>query len=287
MLMAATFVGCSTPPTTPTPPPTPPVTPPAVVTAPTIKALSIGATRTEVDREVTLTADVEDAEKAPAALTYIWSADVGTFTGTGMSVTWRLPKGAAPTPVNVVIRLTVVEPYQVLENGQLVNREHRVTRDTEPVRVHDSAGEITRMVRTFLIDYFGNMTVSPDACLVDFSNSCPGKAAERDDIDYIREYYQSILEVRVDSTQVTLNSAGTFADVFAPCLFRAVHKMKGYEASSGDCVLTAVYEQQRWWLCSSSYLNSVALPASFSGPIPRRERWTTAPEPGTFPFYFR
>ena len=50
------------------------------------------------------------------------------------------------------------------------------------VRVHDSAGEITRMVRTFLIDYFGNIKIGPDACLVDFSDNCAGKADERVDM---------------------------------------------------------------------------------------------------------
>jgi hypothetical protein len=258
-----------------------------VVTAPTIKAVSVGATRTEVDREVTLTADVEDAEKAPAALTYIWSADVGTFSGSGMSVTWRLPKGATPTPVNVVVRLTVVEPYQVLEAGQLVNREHRVSRDAEPVRVHDSPGEIIRMVRTFLIDYFGNITVSPDACLVDFTNSCRGKEDERVDIVNIRTNYQSVLEVRVDSPQVLLNGALTFADVSAPCLFRSVHKVTGYEAYAGDCELTAVYEQGRWWLCSSHFRNGVAVPASRRSPLRNDDRRAMEPVPGTFPFYFR
>ncbi len=287
VLMAATLGACGATPTTPTPPPVPPVTPPPVVTAPTIKALTIGAARTEVDREVTVTADIEDAEKPPAALTYVWSADAGTFTGSGMSVTWRLPKGSAATPANVVIRLTVVEPYQVLENGQLVNREHRITREADPVRVHDSPAEITKMVRTFLIDLYGNFANSPDACLVDFSDSCPGKAAEREDIVDIHDNYQSILEVRVESTHVTLNGAGTFADVVAPCLFRARKNNGEVEASAGDCVLTAIYEQQRWWLCSSSYPNGVAIPASFNGSPPRGQRRTAAPAAGTFPFYFR
>lgn len=286
--MAVVLGACGTTPTTPTPPPSPPpVTPPPIVTAPTIKGVTVGATRTEVDRDVTLTADVEDAEKAPSALTYVWSADVGTFSGSGMSVTWKLPKGATPTPVNVVITLTVVEPYQALENGQLVNREHRVTRQADPLRVHDSPAEITKMVRTFLIDLFGNIAIRPDACLADFSDACPGKAAERQDIVGIRDNYSEILEVRVDNTQVTLNGAGTFADVFAPCLFRSVHKTKGYEALAGDCELTAVYEQQRWWLCSSAFNNYVAVPASFGDRIPRHHAGTNVRVPGTFPYYFR
>jgi hypothetical protein len=33
------------------------------------------------------------------------------------------------------------------------------------------------------------------------------------------------------------------------------------EKVAGDCVLTTVYEQRRWWLCNSSFENGVQLPS--------------------------
>ena len=33
------------------------------------------------------------------------------------------------------------------------------------------------------------------------------------------------------------------------------------EKVAGDCVLTTVYEQRRWWLCNSTFENGVALPS--------------------------
>jgi hypothetical protein len=32
---------------------------------------------------------------------------------------------------------------------------------------------------------------------------------------------------------------------------------------AGDCVLTSVYEQQRWWLCTSTFQNGVQFPLGF------------------------
>lgn len=279
VLVAALLGACGTP-TSPTPDPPPPVTPP-VVTAPVINSISVAAATTEIDRDVAVLADVTDAEKAPSALTYLWSANVGVVSGTGMAVTWRLASGAVQTPVNVTISLTVVEPYQALENGQLVNREHRVTRAAAPVRVHDSKAEISRMVRTFLVDYFGNISVSPDACLVDFSDTCAGKADEHDNIAANRRDYSELLEVRLDAVNVTVGGFGT-ADVVAPCLFRSRRKSGEREAFYGDCELSAVYHLQRWWLCTSHFTNYVAVPASFTGSVPRSVRWGTTSVPGTF-----
>lgn len=278
--LVATLGGCSSSPTTPSPPVP---NPPAVVTPPTIKSVTTAATRVEVDQDVTITADVEDAEKPVTALTFVWSANAGTFSGTGPSVTWRLPKSGATTPVDVVISLTVVEPYQALENGAIVNREHRVTRQAQPFRAHDSRAEISKMVTTFLVDYFGDITVSPDACVVDFSSmgSCAqGKAAERADIADIRANYEAVTKVEVDIRSVTFNGDRTFAEVFAPCVFRSTRNGGTKEAFRGNCELTAVYETNRWWLCTSRFNDAVAIPTGTGDPA--------AAVPGPkFPSFFR
>lgn len=287
LLGAAVLSGCGASPTGPNPPAPPP---PPVVTPPAITSLTVAATRTEVERTVAVAVQVEDAEKPPAALTYVWSAAVGTFTGTGPSVTWVVPKGSVTTPLDVVLTVTVIEPYQVLEGNQLINREHRVTRESAPIRVHDSVAEISTMVRTFLVDYFGNINVSPDACLVDFSTNrslCPsGRDAEYSDLVDNRAEYAAITEVQVRVDNVTINDPGTFASVFAPCLFRSQKKNGEREAYAGNCELTAVYDKGRWWLCESYFRNPV--PISINGAWPLRRTFGSGPPaPGTFPYFVR
>lgn len=268
LLLVAALSACSESPAGPSPQPQPPPgpTPPPTVTAPVIRAVTAAVVRTEVDTDIAVTAEVEDAEKPPTALTYLWTANVGTIAGTGGSVNWRLARGAAATPVDVVITLTVVEPYQVLQNGQLVDREHRVSRQAAPFRVHDSETEVTDMTLHFLVDLFGNSNVSPDACLVDFSDTCPGKNEERQDIiDNRQERIILSVEAAVDS--VHFNDVMTTAEVRASCRFSDKDRLTGELFSSrGTCYLEAVYHDDRWWLCVSNYRDRVVLPQFLNTP---------------------
>jgi hypothetical protein len=51
-----------------------------------------------------------------------------------------------------------------------ITSEHRVSRSASDFRVHDSVKEIS---------LFGHSSISPDACVVDFSDACSGEADER------------------------------------------------------------------------------------------------------------
>lgn len=199
-----------------------------------------------------MTATVDDAAPALGAVTYEWSANVGRVTGTGASAVWRLDKGTISTGADVIVSLTVVKPYQALENGQVVSREHRVTRQAAAFRVHDSAAEISRIVLTFLVDYFGKFEVSPDACMVDFSPGCPGTALEREDVIKNRRE-RRIISVDARIGGIEINGTGTFAWIDAPCTFRDTDLAGVPHTTSGVCVLSAIYENNRWWLCSSNY----------------------------------
>jgi hypothetical protein len=263
--MAASCGGSPIDPT-PTPPPPPPA--PASNAAPSIRSVTVSTTRAEVERDVGVTAVVEDTETNPDALTYVWTATVGTIQGTGRTVTWRLPRGAAETPSNVTLTLVVTEPYQVLENNVIVTRQHRVERTSDPFRVHDSTGEISRMTLRFLIELFGNSSVGPDACVGDFSDTCSGKAAEYRDI-VINRAERRITSVEATVQSVSFNGAMTFADVIGPCTFRDIDLKTGRPfASTGRCELTAVYHTDRWWLCESYYREPVAI----QGVAPARRR---------------
>jgi hypothetical protein len=250
LLLLVVMASCSKSPTTPTPPV---VTPPPVVAAPVIATVTAAVTRAEAGQDVAITASVTDAAPAQGALTYEWSTNAGIVTGAGPSAVWRLDPGTIDVGQDVVVTLTVVKPYEVLEGGQIVTREHRVTAQTAPFRAHDSRAEISRIIRTFLIDYFGNSSIDPDSCLVDFSAGCAGRDAEYDDIvKNRRERRITSADARVDD--IEFNAGATFAWIAAPCTFRDIDLATNQpDVAEGTCDLTAVYEQHRWWLCSSHY----------------------------------
>jgi len=248
VMMAMT---CGSTPSGPTPPDTPD---PVQNAAPVIQSITIAAaSRTEVDTDVDVSAAVQDAETAVANLTFNWTANAGTFIGSGAAVKWRLPAGSAPTPVDVLIRLEVVERYNTVSStGATVTAEHRVTRDANAAfRVHDSRAEISNITVRFLVDLFGNSAVSPEACLVDFWDGCGGKAAELSDIRTNRQLFV-VLEASAQVQNITFRGADD-ADVAAACRWRDRVIANGSTGvSQGLCLLTAVYRANRWWLCESS-----------------------------------
>jgi hypothetical protein len=222
---------------------------------PVINAIRVSASRVEVEQDVEVTADVTDAETNPDQLTYEWTATAGTLSGSGRSVHWKLAKGSAQTPLDVTITLVVIERYTEVQNSVVVSRENRVTQAAEPLRAHDSEAELTKMSLTFLVDYFGNSSVSPDACLVDFSDSCRGKVDELHDIERNRQTFV-ILSAEARVANIWISPDRMSAEVTAPCVFHDKEIATGKEGTAkGDCFLTAVYERNRWWLCSSSFLN--------------------------------
>jgi hypothetical protein len=220
---------------------------------PTIETIVASASRTEVETDVTLTATVRDSETPVSQLKFEWKADVGTITGEGASVKWRAPKGAT-TPSDQTIRLTVTETYGASQQN--------VVNGTSPViRLHDSQKELGDLSLTFLGD-FANSSVSPSTCIRNFSDSCAGKAAEKSDIESNREHFLitgsslRLTSVRVRDTGLSANMtvACSFTSRIIKCEPGSVGCVVGSVGTvAGDCQLTGVYEQQRWWLCDSNF----------------------------------
>jgi hypothetical protein len=261
------FVACDGNPITPPPPPPPP--PPIVHvinTPPVIKSISASISRSEVEQPVTVTADVEDAETAPDQLTYSWTATAGTFTGSGRTVSWSLAKGSL-TPLDVTIDLAVTEKYADVDDANRpVTRKNDVAFKAQNIlRVHDSVAELTTIGERFLVDYFGNSAVSPEACLVDFWDGCRGKADELGDIQNNRSLYD-ILSASAKVAAINfLNTDRTEAELWVPCQFVSKDKATGVSgAAIGDCYLSAVYQQRRWWLCDSNFCRT--LPSGAASP---------------------
>lgn len=254
--MAVLAGGCGSNPIQPSPPPPAPQIPaPVTNTAPVVTGITIAATRAEVEQLVSVTATVQDAESLVDTLTYNWTATTGTFVGSGRQVQYRLPKGAT-TPVNVTISLEVVERFTDYNQttGAAFTRENRASA-TAPstLRVHDSHAEVAAIAVRFLVDYFGNSAVSPDMCVSDFWDGCRGKQDEFNDITNNRKNFR-LLSSQAHVVDMVFDPGMTSADMNVYCDFHDINLQTGQEGHSiGGCLIGAVYQQQRWWLCYSNF----------------------------------
>lgn len=231
-------------------------------TPPTIRTIVASDSRIEVGSPVTLTATVEDAETPIANLAYTWTADNGTFNGTGATVTWT-PGADAKTPGDFILTLTVTERY----TSGSTTAENKTT-GTITVHVNNSPKELAEMSLRFLAD-FANSRVSPDKCVSEFSDSCSGKKAEFEDITDNRHDFL-ILGSTLRTTGVDFVTGRSNATVHTFCAFTSrviTHspqsggclaspescKFDSVQSVQGDCFTTNVYENGRWWLCTSRF----------------------------------
>lgn len=229
-------------------PPTPPPTP---NNAPTITAVTLSSPRVEADQEITVTATVTDDVTPVGQLTYEWSAGPvsGAFTGSGAQVRWRAPHGQ-PTPGVYTLTLTVTENYT--ESG--VARQNKATAAAQ-VRYNDSYAEVSRLSIDFLKD-FGTYTTSPEQCVRNFSDNCRGKADELSDIRANRVNFQ-IQSAALGTPAILFDGKLGFANSDLPCTFVSIQKATGKtETATGTCLLTAVYEDFKWFLCDSHFIGT-------------------------------
>ncbi len=267
MALAALVVACGGSPGGPGPVTPPPPTQP-VNAPPTIESIALGAERVEVTDEVTVTATVRDAETPVAELQYAWSADGGTFSGEGASVRWRPPADRA-TPAEYTMRLSVTETYGFADASGVRPRHVVAATSTASVRVHNSPKEVGDLALGFLRE-FATSTIPADVAVRDFSDSCRGKSEERGDIADNRVYYE-ILASSLNLVNVSIAGSRTAGTARVACSFTSRVKacqpgrpgcaVGATERVSGECVLTTVYEQRRWRLCTSAFESGVNLPA--------------------------
>jgi hypothetical protein len=274
-LLLAACGGSNGPTPVPSQPPSPPAGGGSVNLAPVIDAIALSSERTEVDGEITLAASVKDEETPIEQLKFEWKADGGTFSGEGASVKWRAPKDIK-TPADYTVGLTVTETYGAPDSAGV--RPQNVATGTSPaIRVHNSPKELGDMSLLFLAN-FANSDVSTSTCLHDFSDSCRGKAEEKSDIDINRAYYH-ILSSSLELKSVSIGSNRSTANMTVACAFTsrivncsatdpyapACNMVGSTESVRGDCNLTGIYEQKRWWLCDSRFASKGVLPPSMRG----------------------
>jgi hypothetical protein len=238
-------------------PPRPPDNPGPSVAAIHVNVGGREIDRAEVDQDIVLTANVAESKTAVSHLIFNWTVPVGEIRGEGSTVAWRIPKGT-PTPVSSFPTLELVEQYPDFESGLVpLMKEHRTSADGPMMHVNDSIAEVTTISRAFLVDYFGNSSVSPEACLVDFSDTCRGKAEELDDIRINRSKYL-IKTVAVGAVKIEFHPSMNAAYVTAPCEIHDIERSTGRpHMMRADCLLTAVYDKPRWYLCDSHTANGI------------------------------
>jgi hypothetical protein len=215
----------------------------------------------DLGEDVTVTATVQDAETPVSRLTFEWSADGGTFTGTGASVRWRAPAAIA-VPAQLKVTVKVTEPL----DGTSQSGSATVT-----VRVHDSIREISDMSVLFLVE-FSEQRLSPETIVRNFYAGCAGRNDELQDVRNNQAYY-TITSYKISQpTSATVNFGGTCpylgitgvdGCVQTPSEWKAIDKRTGLsETSIGTDQTTAVYRESRWWLCDSNFNGTTTRPFS-------------------------
>lgn len=211
----------------------------------------------DLDEEITVTAAVEDPESPADQLTFEWTADAGTFSGSGAKVLWRAPAGA-PTPASVVLTLTVSDPGSNHVSATAI------------VSLHNSRKEIGDLARQFLLDFSDSKR---DAAFVvrNFSKSARCER-ERDDefsqIEVNRTFYR-IDASSIGAAAVSFQFGGQPCSYMprdgdacatvpstwdSTCLVTNPQCTAGERSrTTGTDFVTAVYEQSQWRLCASYY----------------------------------
>ena len=227
-----------------------PLTPPVqsqVAQPPVIDSITVTPPHAEWNKSAAIDATVHDTNTPLTDLRFVWSATLGSITGTGQSVSWSETRPLAQSPSQVSVTLTVSKqvPSDAGDSFQTLT-----TSQTVQFVVNDSIKELTDLVNTFLTD-FTTYTASPDYCVRNFSDNCRGKKDELGDITQNRQIFQ-ILSGQWSIKSI--NVSGASATIDAPCKFTSKVKATGQtEIASGDCILTGVYEVDRWYLCVSNF----------------------------------
>jgi hypothetical protein len=209
--------------------------------------------------EITASAVVTDAETPGAGLVLQWTADAGTFTGSGTSVRWRAPALSGP-PVTARLTLTVIERYTGTDStGNPVASEHRVPAVTT-VSVHDSPKEVRELATAFLTD-FSTSSVSPEAAVRHFYTGCPGRQDELADIrDNRAEYLITSYKLGTPTVSIDFGGVCPFrsrtgdACISVSCEWDSTTRATGEKGTArGTCFLTSVYRESKWQLCDSNF----------------------------------
>ena len=212
----------------------------------------------DLDERLNVSAAVSDAESPVSALKFAWSAQAGSFEGTGTSVIWIAPHQFS-TPASVVLSLTVTETYATTDDqGLPVNRENTATATTT-VRVHNSVKEVGDLATDFLIAF--SRQLDPNDVMRNFTPSCSGTADERGDVvKNQRDYTITAYTIGAPATSVEFTGTCSFRTRFGDACARVPVSWTNTIKATGDSgtvtgfdQVTAILENDQWRLCGSEW----------------------------------
>ena len=219
--------------------------------APVIRTITAQGTRprqpaafADYGETIQVSLSVVDAESAPAQLLYQWQPCDGVIIGTGPQVEWRAPVGGS-LPSTCTIRVTVTDGPHVLTTSI-------------SIRLHNSIAEVGALAREFLTE-FANSAIPAVTTVRNFSDSCPGKLDELQQVAVNRRDY-NIISALYGDARVTVAFGGMCktktadACVTTPAEWRSTHKpTQQLEIATGISTISGVYRDSRWWLCDSLF----------------------------------
>lgn len=228
----------------------------------------------DLGETINVSATVTDAETPVPQLTLAWTATigndaVGSFEGSGTSVTWTAPVAFSGTPSTVRFTLKVTERYQTTDDSGLPVTRENVAEKSRDLRLHDSIKEVSDLAYNFLLAFSQQRPV--DEVMKDFTTSCGEAAEERSDVICNRQDGR-IMAYGLGTPQTTVPFTGSCpfrnrrgdacAQVSATWTTRISSNpchpdLLPYAGKENEVVgtdqVTAVLENDQWKLCASDW----------------------------------
>ncbi len=234
----------STPPQQQTPPPV------AQNQPPVIQSITVTPDTAEFRTDLQVAATVTDDVTAVNTLKFEWTASAGTVNGAGANVKYRLDQPAlTSSPIDVTLTLKVSEDAG---SAGTLTATKAVT-----FKLNDSYKETRDLADLFLRD-FTTYNLSPETVVRNFSDACPTKKDELDNVRVNRQLF--VIDATKSNwsiTSVTFEksppNSGRYGNVTAACHFESTVKATGkHEVADGSCYLDVIYQKPQWYLCDST-----------------------------------
>jgi hypothetical protein len=223
----------------------------------------------DLGETIDLTAKVHDDETPVEELEFQWGAPVGTFEGSGPSVTWHAPEDAE-TPMPVEITLKVIEKYGYPGAPKIYQQD---VSSSMTVSLHNSMTEVGEMSRQFLLDFSDSNIRDVAFIMRNFLPGCYGTADETGQVIENRRSYR-VIESRVEAPSTNVNFGGVCpfrarrgdACTAIPVFWRSLKLNDNTEERVAGIDWVASFyiaDKQRWYLCDSEFDGHLAAHSTF------------------------
>ncbi len=233
---------------------------------PVVRAVTVDRTTVEAGAELGLTATVDDGiSHGPLRFAWTVSPAGGTLTSDGSTARWRAPV-SDPVPTDYVFSVAAIESGTTAAVTTTAASADRGVATSLPVTVNDARRETQAHATAFLTD-LASPSATPAYCVRNFTDSCAdGKRTAADAVTSLRSQYSSAatsysLQLFLRSVEWA-NCTGPDGSATCALLVYTVDTVwtrradGGQDHTHGYQYVRAVYERNRWWLCSSRFADN-------------------------------